>query len=148
MHGYLVFVGKRLLQLLAVIFCGVSATFLVTHLSPISPVEAALGRMTARSNSAPEAIVAMREALTEREILWSIAPHIIRPMRFILPHTPDLRPRWMLRLALFLYDHIGGKGLIHVPLNTFDPHTAGGVARRKADLARGIPFGQGIGEGA
>lgn len=74
MHGYLVFVGKRLLQLLAVIFCGVSATFLVTHLSPISPVEAALGRMTARSNSAPEAIVAMREALTElygvNEPLW------------------------------------------------------------------------------
>ena len=74
MHGYLVFVGKRLLQLLAVVFCGVSATFLVTHLSPISPVEAALGRMTARSNSAPEAIVAMREALTElygvNEPLW------------------------------------------------------------------------------
>jgi peptide/nickel transport system permease protein len=65
MHGYLVFVGKRLLQLIAVVFFGVSATFLVTHLSPISPVESALGRMTARSNFSPEAIVAMREALTD-----------------------------------------------------------------------------------
>lgn len=65
MQGYLSFVGKRALQLLAVIFFGVSATFLVTHLSPISPVEQVLGRMAARSNMAPEAIVAMREALTE-----------------------------------------------------------------------------------
>lgn len=65
MHGYLSFVGKRALQLLAVIFFGVSATFLVTHLSPINPVEQVLGRMAARSNMAPEAIVAMREALTE-----------------------------------------------------------------------------------
>jgi peptide/nickel transport system permease protein len=65
MQGYLWFVGKRLLQLLAVVFFGVSATFFVTHLSPISPVEAALGRMTARSNFNPDAIVAMREALTE-----------------------------------------------------------------------------------
>jgi peptide/nickel transport system permease protein len=65
MHGYFWFVGKRALQLLAVIFFGVSATFLVTHLSPISPVEAILGRMTARSNSAPDAIIAMRAALTE-----------------------------------------------------------------------------------
>lgn len=64
MQGYLWFIGKRALQLLAVIFFGVSATFLVTHLSPISPVEAALGRMTARSNSSPEAVQAMREALT------------------------------------------------------------------------------------
>jgi peptide/nickel transport system permease protein len=51
--------------MLAVIFAGVSLTFLVTHLSPINPVEAALGRMTARSVSNPEAIVAMRAALTE-----------------------------------------------------------------------------------
>lgn len=51
----------------------------------------------------------VREALREREILWSIAPHIIRPMRFVLPQTPGLRPRWMLRLGLFLYDHIGGR---------------------------------------
>jgi glycerol-3-phosphate dehydrogenase len=51
----------------------------------------------------------VREALTEREVLWGIAPHIIWPLRFILPHRPGLRPRWLLRLGLFLYDHIGGR---------------------------------------
>ncbi len=52
----------------------------------------------------------VREALTERETLWSIAPHIIWPMRFVLPVTKSMRPKWMLRTGLFLYDHIGGKG--------------------------------------
>ena len=57
----------------------------------------------------------VREALGERETLWSIAPHIVRPMRFVLPVTPTsmgggMRPRWMLRAGLFLYDHIGGRG--------------------------------------
>lgn len=51
----------------------------------------------------------VREALMEREVLWSIAPHIIRPLRFILPHHRDLRPAWMLRVGLFLYDHLGGR---------------------------------------
>jgi glycerol-3-phosphate dehydrogenase len=51
----------------------------------------------------------VREALKEREILWGIAPHIIHPLRFVLPHRPGLRPRWLLRLGLFLYDHIGGR---------------------------------------
>ncbi len=51
----------------------------------------------------------VREALKEREILWGIAPHIIWPLRFVLPHRPGLRPRWLLRLGLFLYDHIGGR---------------------------------------
>ncbi|MBA4050320.1 MAG: glycerol-3-phosphate dehydrogenase, partial [Erythrobacter sp.] len=51
----------------------------------------------------------VREALSEREVLWGIAPHIIWPLRFILPHRPGLRPRWLLRLGLFLYDHIGGR---------------------------------------
>src|SRR6185312_922264 len=45
----------------------------------------------------------------EREILWGIAPHIIRPLRFVLPHHDGLRPAWLLRLGLFLYDHIGGR---------------------------------------
>ena len=51
----------------------------------------------------------VREALKEREILWGIAPHIIWPLRFVLPHRLGLRPRWLLRLGLFLYDHIGGR---------------------------------------
>ena len=51
----------------------------------------------------------VREALKEREILWAIAPHIVRPLRFVLPHLKGLRPVWMLRLGLFLYDHLGGR---------------------------------------
>ncbi|MDZ4275774.1 MAG: glycerol-3-phosphate dehydrogenase [Erythrobacter sp.] len=55
----------------------------------------------------------VRESLSEREVLWGIAPHIIWPLRFILPHRPGLRARWLLRLGLFLYDHIGGRK--HLP---------------------------------
>lgn len=51
----------------------------------------------------------VREALIEREILWRNAPHIIWPLRFILPHHKGLRPAWLLRLGLFLYDHLGGR---------------------------------------
>jgi glycerol-3-phosphate dehydrogenase len=51
----------------------------------------------------------VREALMEREVLWGIAPHIVWPLRFVLPYHKKLRPRWMLRLGLFLYDHIGGR---------------------------------------
>jgi glycerol-3-phosphate dehydrogenase len=51
----------------------------------------------------------VREALMEREVLWGIAPHIVWPLRFVLPYHDKLRPRWMLRLGLFLYDHIGGR---------------------------------------
>lgn len=51
----------------------------------------------------------VRESLKEREALWAIAPHIIHPMRFVLPYVEGLRPRWLLRLGLFLYDHIGGR---------------------------------------
>lgn len=48
------------------------------------------------------------EALSEREHLLDIAPHIAWPLQFIMPHVPGLRPRWMIRLGLWLYDHLGG----------------------------------------
>ena len=51
----------------------------------------------------------VRESLREREALWAIAPHIIHPLRFVLPHVKGLRPRWLIRLGLFLYDHLGGR---------------------------------------
>ena len=51
----------------------------------------------------------VREALREREVLWGMAPHIIRPLRFVLPYHKGLRPAWLLRLGLFMYDHIGGR---------------------------------------
>ena len=51
----------------------------------------------------------VREALIEREVLLNAAPHIIWPMRFVLPHSPTDRPAWLVRLGLFLYDHLGGR---------------------------------------
>ncbi|MEB0131040.1 glycerol-3-phosphate dehydrogenase [Pseudomonas sp. CCI2.4] len=49
----------------------------------------------------------VRESLAEREVLLAKAPHIVKPMRFLLPHRPHLRPAWMIRAGLFLYDHLG-----------------------------------------
>jgi glycerol-3-phosphate dehydrogenase len=48
----------------------------------------------------------VREALQEREILLAAAPHLVRPLCFVLPHVQGMRPAWMLRLGLFLYDHL------------------------------------------
>ncbi|MEP9355329.1 glycerol-3-phosphate dehydrogenase [Xanthobacter sp. KR7-65] len=61
----------------------------------------------------------VREALAEREVLWGIAPHIVWPLRFVLPHHPGLRPAWMLRLGLWIYDHLGGRRLLP-PTRTLD----------------------------
>jgi glycerol-3-phosphate dehydrogenase len=54
----------------------------------------------------------VHEALTEREVLLHAAPHIIRPLRFVLPHHAGLRPRWLIRVGLFLYDHLGGRKIL------------------------------------
>jgi glycerol-3-phosphate dehydrogenase len=54
----------------------------------------------------------VREALIEREVLLRLAPHIIRPLRFVLPHHAGLRPAWLLRLGLFLYDNLGGRKIL------------------------------------
>ncbi len=61
----------------------------------------------------------VREALIEREVLLRAAPHIIWPMRFVLPHSPEDRPAWLVRLGLFLYDHLGGRKLLP-PTRTLD----------------------------
>jgi glycerol-3-phosphate dehydrogenase len=50
----------------------------------------------------------VRESLAEREVLLRTAPHLVRPMRFVLPHGKGQRPRWMLRTGLFFYDRLGG----------------------------------------
>lgn len=49
----------------------------------------------------------VREALAERDVLLESAPHIVWPMRFVLPHDASLRPAWLIRMGLFLYDHLG-----------------------------------------
>lgn len=51
----------------------------------------------------------VREALHEREVLWRMAPHVIWPMRFVLPLVGEGRPAWMLRAGLWMYDHMGGR---------------------------------------
>ncbi len=48
----------------------------------------------------------VRESLAERQTLMDMAPHLVHPKRFILPHTPQMRPKWLLRAGLFLYDHL------------------------------------------
>ncbi len=54
----------------------------------------------------------VREALVEREVMLRIAPHLIRPMRFVLPAEAGGRPAWMLRIALFIYDHLGSRKIL------------------------------------
>ncbi|MEO1658416.1 MAG: glycerol-3-phosphate dehydrogenase [Pseudomonadota bacterium] len=54
----------------------------------------------------------VRESLIEREVLLNAAPHMVKPLRFVLPHHEGLRPAWLLRVGLFLYDHIGGRKLL------------------------------------
>ncbi|MGV6871069.1 glycerol-3-phosphate dehydrogenase [Pseudochelatococcus sp. B33] len=61
----------------------------------------------------------VREALAEREVLWRMAPHIVWPLRFVLPYHKQRRPAWLLRMGLFLYDHIGGRDLLP-PTRTLD----------------------------
>ena len=78
----------------------------------------------------------VREALLEREVLLRIAGHLVWPARFIVPHVPELRPRWMIRIGLFLYDHLGRRvtlpGSHAVRLDT-PPYGAG--------LGRGLRHG-------
>ncbi|MGQ0654899.1 MAG: glycerol-3-phosphate dehydrogenase [Betaproteobacteria bacterium] len=52
------------------------------------------------------------EALAEREILLRVAGHLVWPARFVMPHVPELRPRWMIRIGLFLYDHLARRSFL------------------------------------
>jgi glycerol-3-phosphate dehydrogenase len=54
----------------------------------------------------------VRKALQEREVLLAAAPHIMYPLRFVMPHDADLRPAWMIRIGLFLYDHLARRRLL------------------------------------
>ncbi len=61
----------------------------------------------------------VQEALSEREVLWAEAPHIIKPLRFVLPHHKGLRPAVVLRAGLAMYDYMGGRRLLP-PTKTLD----------------------------
>jgi len=54
----------------------------------------------------------VRKALREREVLMRSAPHIIHPLRFVMPHDPSMRPQWMIRAGLFLYDHLARRDVL------------------------------------
>lgn len=81
----------------------------------------------------------VREALMEREVLWRIAPHIVWPLRFVLPHHRGLRPQWLLRLGLMLYDNIGGRKLLP-PTRSVDLRTDPAGAPLKPDMVRGFEY--------
>ena len=81
----------------------------------------------------------VRESLIERERILAIAPHIVWPMRFVLPHVRGLRPRWLLRLGLFLYDHIGGRKTLPATQSIdLTRHPAG--APLKDEFAKGFVY--------
>lgn len=71
----------------------------------------------------------VREALGERGVLLKIAPHIIWPLEFVLPHVPALRPAWMLRIGLWLYDFLAGRQ---------------GLTRSRGVTLRGTGYGAGL----
>ena len=81
----------------------------------------------------------VREALREREVLWGIAPHIIWPLRFVLPHHKRLRPAWLLRLGLFMYDHLGGRKRLP-PTRTLDLRSDPSGALLKPEFTRGFAY--------
>jgi glycerol-3-phosphate dehydrogenase len=82
----------------------------------------------------------VREALSERETLWRIAPHVVKPMRFVLPHHQGLRPAWLLRLGLFLYDHLGRRKLLP-PTATLDlTHDPAGAPLKRGAFTVGFEY--------
>ena len=82
----------------------------------------------------------VREALSERETLWRIAPHLVRPLRLVLPHHQGLRPAWLLRLGLFLYDHLGRRKLLP-PTATLDlKRDPAGTPLKRGAFAVGFEF--------
>jgi glycerol-3-phosphate dehydrogenase len=79
------------------------------------------------------------EALAEREVLMRVAPHLIEPLLFVLPHEPHLRPAWMIRTGLFLYDRLGGR--MSLPKSSaVRLLPAGYGAGLKARFARGFVY--------
>ncbi len=81
----------------------------------------------------------VREALAEREVLLRAAPHIVRPMRFVLPHHAGLRPQWLIRLGLFLYDHLGGRKILPAT-RTLDLRTDPAGAPLRPGFTRGFEY--------
>ncbi len=81
----------------------------------------------------------VREALKEREVLLELAPHIVWPLRFVLPQLQGMRPAWVLRLGLFIYDHLGGRKILPATQSLdLREHFTG--AALKPGFARGFEY--------
>jgi glycerol-3-phosphate dehydrogenase len=81
----------------------------------------------------------VRESLKEREVLLAMAPHIVRPMRFVLPHHGGLRPAYLIRLGLFLYDHLGGRRILPAS-NALDLSQAAAGKPLKPNFVQGFEY--------
>ena len=81
----------------------------------------------------------VRKALKEREVLLRAAPHIIWPLRFVLPHHKTLRPAWLIRLGLFLYDHLGGRKRLPAT-QTRSRRNSSVFAPLKAEFSKGFEY--------
>ena len=81
----------------------------------------------------------VREALAEREILLRKAPHLVWPLRFVLPHVPGVRPRWMVRAGLFLYDHLHSRRQIQASRSLDLAHDPAGLPL-KPDYKNGFTY--------
>jgi glycerol-3-phosphate dehydrogenase len=79
------------------------------------------------------------EALAEREVLLRTAPHIVRPMRFVMPHVPQLRPAWMIRAGLFLYDYLARRDTLP-DSEAVDLRASSYGAGLKPEYARGFAY--------
>ncbi|MFM8517310.1 MAG: glycerol-3-phosphate dehydrogenase [Nevskiaceae bacterium] len=74
----------------------------------------------------------VRKALAEREVLLAAAPHIMYPMRFVMPHESSLRPAWMIRIGLFLYDHLARRRSLPTSSQIdLRKHAAGGALQER-----------------
>jgi len=84
----------------------------------------------------------VRKALREREVLLAAAPHIMRPLHFVMPHAAHLRPAWMIRAGLFLYDHLAKRAHLAASASVnLDAHIAGEPL--KAGYHRGFVYSDG-----
>ena len=80
------------------------------------------------------------ESLAEREVLLRLAPHIIEPLAFVLPHEPHLRPAWMIRAGLFLYDRLGGRMTLPQIVRASISPKAAGARGCSRGFARGFVY--------
>jgi len=82
----------------------------------------------------------VRDALAERDVLLSVAPHIIRPLRFVLPYHRGLRSAWLIRLGLLLYDRLGGRSSVLPPSKAIDLTSTPAGKPLQASFSRGFEY--------